>query len=139
MAYGQTSFSDYINQLWLDGKKEEVLNIVQQRLQQNPDDMIGLILKMEYELGYLLIDDAQQTMNRVLEVGKTIKTKNFSAIYPRLEANINILQDALPNYPPEELKKDKAKINISGKPMTFLKFIIALEKDGWVDLDKDKR
>lgn len=130
-ALAQTNFTETVSTLWYDGYKTNVLNIAEQRLQANSNDIAGLILKMEYELEFLQLDAATNTMNRVLQVGGMITTTNFVAVFPKLEGSINHLQAVLPLYPPDELAADQGKCNISGKPLSTSEILQALEDDGY--------
>ena len=132
-AFGQTNFTEQVLSLWYSGQKTNVLIIAEQRLQQNTNDIAGLILKMEYEIEYLQLDQATNTMDRVLQVGSTITSSNFAACYPKLEGSINHLKTMIPLYPPDELVADQGKCNISGKPLPSKDVLKALQDDGYFE------
>lgn len=131
VAYGQTSFYEQVTSLWYSGQKTNVLNIAEQRLQQNTNDIAGLILKMEYEIEFLDFGAMTNTMRRVLVVGGQITTTNFVAAYPALGGSINHLLNMIPLYPTNEIAADRAKGNLSGKPLAFKDAIKALQNDGY--------
>lgn len=130
-AYGQASFSQNVSQLWLAGDKQEVLNIANQRLQKDMNDIAGLLLKMEYEFTFLQLSQVTVTMDRVLDVGSSITTTNFAAVFPELQEEISSMRTAIANYPPEEFAKDQGKGSIAGKPLPHIEVLQALEADGY--------
>lgn len=129
----QTNFTEMVTALWYTGQKTNVLNIAEQRLQVNSNDIAGLILKMEYEIAFLQLDSVSNTMERILDVGPTIKTTNFATMYTVVSNNINHLLNILPLYPPDELAADREKGNISAKPLPHAKALKALEDDGYFE------
>jgi hypothetical protein len=133
VSFAQTNFTETVSTLWYDGNKTNVLSIAEQRLQANTNDIAGLILKMEYEIAFLDLDAVTNTMDRVIEVGETITTTNFVAVFPKLEGSINHLKAMIPLYPPDELAADQGKGNISGKPLPHADVLQALEDDGYFE------
>ena len=131
VVFGQTNFYEQVTQLWYSGQKTNVLNIANQRLQQNTNDIAGLLLKMEYEIEFLELSQVTNTMERVLQVGPNITTSNFVAIYPKVTGSINHLKTMIPLYPTNELAADQGKWNISGKPLPCGDVIKALQDDGY--------
>jgi hypothetical protein len=132
VVFGQTSFSQRVADMWYAGKKQEVLDIANQRLRQDTDDIAGLILKMEYHITFTEIDQATNTMARILRVGSKITAKNFAAIFPQLQGDIEHLKANIPSYSsPQELAADRAKGNIPHKPFPRADVLQALEKDGY--------
>ncbi len=130
-TYGQTNFTEQVSSLWYSGQKSNVLSIAEQRLQQNTNDIVGLILKMEYEIEFLQLNQATNTMERVLQVGSSITSCNFAVCYPKLAGSINHLKTMIPLYPPDELAADQGKWNISGKPLPSKDILKALQNDGY--------
>jgi len=131
-------FSAYVSKLWYEGKQKEVFKIADELLKKNPDHIVGLILKWECVGEFLLMKDASEIADKVLEVARKIKTPKFATTLSLLEADIKIFKDVFANYPPEELEKDKKKINISGKHIGGIDFIVAAEKDGLISLEYRK-
>lgn len=80
-------------------KNDLVYSIATNRLAVNSNDIAGLVLKLEYELGFLKIEDLTNTMQKVLSVGRTINVTNFTKIFPLLQGDITVLQEVIPNYP----------------------------------------
>jgi hypothetical protein len=134
MAEEAHPFSDYIERLWFEGKKAEVLDISTKLLQKNPDDIVGLILKIGYELEFLMLDGAIHTMDKVLLLGESIATNNFSTKFPLLQIDLSEVKKFIPNYPPEELEKDRNKSNLPNKHFNFTFILIAAEEDGLVSI-----
>lgn len=132
-AAEEPSFCEYVSQLWYDGNKTAVLDIANQRLLENTNDIAGLLLKMEYEMEFLMFDDMTNSMNRVLSESSQISTTNFVQIYPFLEGSITHLLQMIPLYPTNELSSDISKSQLSGKRLSVQIALDALAEDGYFD------
>jgi hypothetical protein len=130
-TWGQTNFYEQVSSMWYSGNKTGVLSIAEQRLQQNTNDIAGLILKMEYELEFLNFEAMTNTMQRVVAVGGGVSTTNFVVEFPSLQGSINHLLNMIPLYPVNEIAVDREKGKISGKPLDFGDAIKALQDDGY--------
>lgn len=118
--------------MWLSGNKSGVLAIANQRLQNNPNDIAGLILTLQYEMTFFDLTDFNATANKILTVGAGITTRKFAAAYPDLKADLqNILQNE-PTYTPAQIQAEAVKGNINGQPMDFLYLLQAAESDGLI-------
>ena len=130
-AYAQTSFYDHITQLWLAGQKQAVLAIAQQRLQQDPDDIAGLLIKLQYQIRVIDAVGVAETAPRVVAIGETITTENFRREFPTLKHICTRLQatsaELIAN--PQELERERAKFQPPTMPLgPALK---ALQDDGY--------
>ena len=132
-SFGQTNFYDEVLALWYAGQKTNVLNIAEQRLQQNTNDIAGLILKMDYQIEFVELDVVSNTMQKVLDVGSQITTTNFIAVFPLVQSDINHLFEMLPLYPTNEIAADREKANLASKPLTSGYAIKALQDDGYFE------
>ena len=128
---GQTNFYEQVSSQWYSGNKTGVLSIAEQRLQQNTNDIAGLILKMDYQIEFVELDTVSNTMKRVLDVGSQITTTNFAAAFSLVQSDINHLLQMLPLYPTNEIAADIAKASIANKPLTSGYAIKALQDDGY--------
>ena len=129
----ETNFTDQVSRMWFQGQKAGVYSIATNRLAADTNDLAGLILKMEYEIAYLSLDDATSTMQRVLQVGSTVSSTNFAETFPGFEADINNIKAMILQYPAGELTADQGKGDIAGKPLPHEEVIRALEDDGHID------
>lgn len=127
----QTNFYNEVSQMWYDGNKTNVLSIANERLLTNSNDIVGLILKLEYESAFLDIDNMTNTMERVVTVGADIGSTNFATTYTTFLDGVMILQEVLTNYTAEDILSDRQKGSISNKPMNFGDLLKALEDDGY--------
>ena len=130
-AHGQTNFVKQVADLWFAGHKTNVLTIASQRLQQNTNDIAGLLLKMSYETEFLQFDQMSNTMDRVVQVGATITTPKFSELYPIVEASANYWKNLIPVYPPDQIDPDRAKGKLTEKPLAVDYILEALQEDGY--------
>jgi hypothetical protein len=123
-------FSATVNELWLRGQKASVLATAQKRLHKDHRDIYGLLLKYEYEISVLDLDALPTTMERLLDAARNVKTKQFVSVFPTLEESVRRTKAILPLYTRELLNEDRKKSGMSGKPMSVMIFIRALEVDG---------
>jgi hypothetical protein len=128
----QKLFSEDISSMWLQGKKQEVLKIAIQRLAKNEKDLSALLLKMDYEVAFLEIDNLAKTIDRVLFLSKSITTPKFGEKRSLLEADIEIIKQLIPKITKEMIAQEKHKGDIPNKPLPSLIIIQALEADGLV-------
>ena len=131
VSFGQTNFYEEVSSLWYEGQKTNVLNIAEQRLQQNTNDIAGLILKMDFQIEFVELDVVSNSMQRVLDVGSQITTTNFVAVFPLVQSDINHLLEMLLLYPTNEIAGDLDKANLANKPLTSGYAIKALQDDGY--------
>ena len=75
--------ADYctVTNLWWNGYKTNVLAIAESRLEANTNDIVGIVLKLEYDLSFTYLDDLTNSFPRALDVASRIRTPSFSALY----------------------------------------------------------
>lgn len=131
VTFGQSNFYEQVSSMWYSGNKTGVLSIAEQRLQQDTNDIAGLILKMDYQIEFVELNAVSNTMQRVLDVGSQVATTNFAGAFPLVQSDINHLLQMLPLYPTNEIAADIAKASIANKPLTSGYAIKALQDDGF--------
>ncbi len=127
-----TPFSTNVNTMWLSGNKSGVLAIANQRLQNNPNDIAGLILTLQYQIAFFDLTDFPTSANKVISVGANIITTNFAKIYHGLKSGLQYLEQNVPSYTSQQIQTQAAKGNITGKPMDLLYVLQAAELDGLI-------
>lgn len=127
-----TPFSTNVNAMWLSGNKSGVLAIANQRLQSNPNDIAGLLLKLQYQIAFFDVADFPGSADKVIAAGASISTTNFVKVYPALKSNLQYLRQNMPSFSAAQIQSESAKGNISGKPMDFLAVLQAIEQDGLI-------
>jgi hypothetical protein len=130
-AQAQTNFYTNVTNLWFAGHKTNVLAVANQRLQQNTNDIAGLLLKMSYETEFLQFDQISNTMDRVVQAGAAITTPKFAALYPVLAESANYWKTLIPVYPADQIGPDRAKGSINEKPLAVDFILEALQEDGY--------
>lgn len=125
--------SEKLNQLWLSGNKAAILTIANDRLVTRPDDILGLLLKFEYEVEFLRIDDLVMTADKMMIAAQKLSTPRFTAQLGYLQMDVDSIKRLLPLYTPEMIAEDLPKAAISGKPLGVLTAVRALEQDGLLD------
>jgi len=129
----QIDFYTNVTNLWYQGSKSNVLAIAQQRLNINSNDMAGLLLMMEWHITAGDNFELSNACQRVIEVGSTIQTPNFSTLYGETKTNALDMMEFMTEYHPtqEQEKSDKLKGLLPFKPLCVAEEIEALQKDGY--------
>lgn len=127
----QTNYYQQISAMWFAGNKQGVLDIANQRLAQNTNDIAGLLLRLEYEIEFLQLNNMTNSMARVLDAGSSYAGTNFAQVYATLEASYDVMKQVVTNYPPDEYAADLAKTNAVGKTMSCDAELKALQEDGY--------
>ena len=89
-----------------------------------------MVLQLEYQIAFLLLDDIPVTADRLLTIGNNISTPNFKKKWSIVRADIEGIKVLVSKYPKENLEADRKKAHIKGKPMIYGELIKAIEKDG---------
>ena len=131
-APGDLPFSNEIHLMWLDGEKQEVLEIARERLKTNPDDIVGIVLTLQHHMAFFDLPNLKKMTARFIEIGDKIATPHFSRAYPENKMILAMVSVLMPEYSPEEAEEESAKGNIVGKPMELFELLQAAEADGWV-------
>jgi hypothetical protein len=131
----QTNFYTTVTNLWYQGHKSNLLEMVETRIQQNTNDIAGLIIKADFDIAFTRDDTISNSVKRVLEVGSTILTTNFANVFPDCKTNLlGILEDVSLNpLSGEELLKEQAKGNFKHTHLLSIEYLEALLKDGYFD------
>ena len=127
-----TNFYTTVTNMWNQGQKTEVLAIGQERLNINSNDMAGLIIKLEYQEEFLLLEGLSNLLIRASMIGASITNANFYACFPDFNEGTQWSLEFLSTYSPDstELAIERAKGLISNKPFSYSKELDALQKDG---------
>ena len=130
-AFGQASFTDRVTDMWKAGDYAGVMEIARQRLANDPDDMPGLLLELEYEIEYLRLDSVTNTAACILQVAPRIQTPRFSEFRNLVTHVAEVAMWAATNYPPEQYAIDIQKVGtITNKTLGSAFALQALEDDG---------
>jgi len=131
-VHGQDGFTSQVEGMWRAGDHAGVLAIAQQRLATDPNDLPGLLLKFDYEVEYLQLDEATNTATEILRVAPQIGTERFSEVRDYVTLNAQTLIEVVTNYPPAEYARDLARVGtITNKFLSYKYAIQALEEDGY--------
>ncbi len=122
-----------VTNLWYNGYKSNVLAIAEQRLAANSNDMVGLILKMEYNLEFSNDNFLSNDILRVLSVASNTTSKTihsrFTEIYDDLTSFLIFLKNDY-HLTPSEMEEERAKALIIHKRMTNEDYLKWLHDDG---------
>ncbi len=133
LTVAQTNFFTNVTNLWYQGYKSNVLAIAEQRLQQNTNDIAGLLLKVEYQVEFFQFSQLTNTMNTLLTVSESYTGSNFLQRLPVLREDLDVMRQFSTNYPSGQLEVDLQKTNQTGKIMSFTISLEALQKDGYFE------
>lgn len=126
-------FFTNVTNLWWQGHKSNVLAIAEQRLSCNSNDIAGLILKMECDFEFLNLDSISNSIQRVIDCGKTITTSNYASKYPAFKFSLDYTLHLFTiNELYANLEVDRAKALLPEKHMSFEDDLLAVCLDGLV-------
>jgi hypothetical protein len=127
------SFFHNVTNLWFQGDKSNVLSIAQERLACNSNDIAGAILKMEYDLEYLNLDEISNSIIRVDNIIKEIHTPNLLNEQERFPFFLDKILTLFTNQEMyADLEADRAKALLPEKRMSFERMLSAVCLDGLV-------
>ena len=115
-----------VTNLWWNGHKTEVLQIAEQRLAANSNDIVGLLLALEYDVEFINLQQISNSVKEVIESGSIISTPNFSRRYFHMKTDLEEFLDVVAIYPMDEYEADRAKAFLHGKRMLFDEDLLAV-------------
>lgn len=125
-------FSATVQQMWFSGHQECVLIIAQNRLQHNPADIAGLLIKLEYEIDMLDVKHMQQTSDAIAKASQQINSPAYREKKPLLKETLDTIRRLIEISSVEQIEEEKKKSGGKRKTMSLLIFIEAAEKDGLI-------
>jgi len=133
-VHAQTNFYTNVTNLWYQGYKTNVLNIANERLNQNTNDIAGWMLKAEYHLTFCERSNASNAFVNVLRVGDNLTTTNFVKRWPISKQHILWTLEYYAENPitQEEIQQELPKASIKHNRL-YIPLIEALQKDGYFD------
>jgi hypothetical protein len=119
-----TPFSDRMASLWAAGKTDEFIAIANQRLACKPDDIAGLLLRLNYERDFALDEEWIKTAPKLHDAASLITTPGFAAEWSSVKVGLEMGMHAW-SY------REEGKINISAE-LGYLGLLRIAEKDGLI-------
>ena len=132
-ALAQADLYSTVTNLWWNGPKTNILALAEQRLAVDTNDIVGIVLKTEYDISFSRASVLSNSFRRVLSVGAGVGTPAFSAAYPRIAWNVSGMFVSLCQETDETYESDYAKGFILHKEMDMKWAWDALHEDGWLD------
>ena len=130
----QTDLYSTVTNLWWEGPKTNILAIAEERLAANTNDIVGIVLKTEYDISFSPATVLSNSFRRVLAVGAEVDTPAFAAAYPRIAWNVSGMFVVLFRETPESFENERPKGFILHKEMDMKWAWDALHEDGWLDV-----
>ena len=103
-ARAQSDLYATVTNLWWNGPKTNILAIAEERLAANTNDIVGIVLKTEYDISFSPATVLSNSFRRVLSVGALVDTPAFAAAYPRIAWNVSGMFIALERETPESFE-----------------------------------
>ena len=132
-----TEYPSYasVTNMWWNGYKTNVLAIAESRLEANTNDIVGIMLKLEYYFSFTYRDDFTNNIPKAIEVAAKVHTPNFSAVFDDFVETMTELETFIRENPLSEsdLQRERAKGSIAHKRMNFRCYLKALDDDGFFE------
>ena len=130
---GDLAFFHNVTNLWFQGHKSNVLSIAQERLACNSNDIAGAILKMEFDLEYLNLNEISNSIIRVDNILREVHTPNLIYEQDRFPFFLDKILTLFTNQEMyADLEADRAKALLPEKRMAFERMLSAVCLDGLV-------
>ena len=131
----QTNLFITVTNLWQQGYRTNVLAIANTRLQQNTNDLVGLFIKVEYDIEFAQRNNISNSATRLIAVGDTITSLNFLKVYPDYREDLLYTLDYIRENPltGTQLLQEQSKGYLNHLPFFGSKALEALLKDGYFD------
>ena len=130
----QSDLYAMVTNLWWEGPKTNILAIAEERLAANTNDIVGIVLKTEYDISFSPASVISNSFRRVLSLGATVDTPVFQLAYPRIAWNVSGAFLALEQYTDAVFQEEHYKGFITHKEMNMKWAWDALHEDGWLDI-----
>jgi hypothetical protein len=128
----EVTFATRVSDLWLRGEKARVLQIAEARLAKNDNDIVGLLLKREYQGAFSQVPEIYSTLDRLQSVANATSGDHFAPLRSLLIADIQGSRVVFRRLSEERLIGERPKGAMRNKPLPCLEIIEALEADGYV-------
>ena len=129
---GATPWTNAVDESWRTGEFNKVLRIAHDRLSENPSDLAGLILVINYDSEFLDLTRFERSVDQAISLAAKVKSPHFVALYPRFVFVLRAEKATAMSYTPEELERERQKSGLKGKDLGFVEELRALELDGLV-------
>ena len=129
----QTDLYSTVTNLWWEGPKTNILAIAEERLAANTNDIVGIVLKTEYDISFSPASVISNSFRRFLSVGAMIDSPAFCLAYPRTAWNVSGMFIALEKYTDNIYQSELHKAYNPHVEMGLKWAWDALHEDGWLD------
>lgn len=130
----------YVTNEWHQCRKENVLRVATERLATNADDVVGLLLKLEYDMAFADNATFTNSVERFRTAAKGVSTPAFRACARFLQQDLDSLVFFATNAPsPGPSQDDVDKAKRVRKRMNFLEEFKALDEDGFTAREESRQ
>ena len=130
-CWAETDLFNYVTNEWYQCRKDNILRVAVERLADNPRDVVGLLLMLEYDMAYARNDEFTNSIERLRTAVVCVGTPEFRKRRDFFLLGLDSLVFCATNELSQELsQEDIDKANEIRKPMNFLEEFKALDDDG---------
>ena len=138
-SHAQSELYATVTNLWWNGPKTNILAIAEERLAANENDIVGIVLKTEYDISFSRASVLSNSFRRVLSAGATVDTPAFELAYPKIAWNVSGAFLSLERYTDAVYDEEHHKGFTTHKEMNMKWAWEALREDGWLDVSPTNR
>ena len=122
----------YVTNEWYQCRKENVLRVATERLATNANDVVGLLLKLEYDMAFADNATFTNSVERFRTAARGVSTPAFQKCARFLQQDLDSLVFCAANAPSSSPSQDDIdKARGVRKRMNFLEEFKALDEDGF--------
>ena len=122
----------YVTNEWYQCRRENVLRVATERLATNENDVVGLLLKLEYDMAFADNATFTNSVERFRTAARGVSTPAFQRCARFLPQDLDSLVFCAANAPsPDPSLDDIDKAKQVRKRMNFLEEFKALDEDGF--------
>ena len=109
---------------WYNANFSNVLELAESRLAANTNDLVGVYLKLSWDICFSDASTLSNSVTRVLDIGDTVQNAAFSNEYCRLRPMIvSFRDDVLPMYTEEVRQQELVRSTQPHKPIPERKWL----------------
>jgi hypothetical protein len=126
----RATISANLDQYVIRGNPDGLLIEANKWLLHDEQNIVGLLLKFEYDVLMFDLEDIGSTCNNIISSGNHVRSKMFSQIYPSLVLQMEMVKNQIPHFKLLNKEENKKKAYVPKPMLVMSKYFVALEEDG---------
>ena len=120
---------------WCQGEWDEARQIAEDRLAVDDEDLVGLLVMLDYHIEHLNLDNMREIIYEIARVGPGFGGEEFSKWFSVFSHGLPGMYFLIDNYPEDEYARDseRAGTKRDGVSMSNIGLLVELEEDGYFD------